>query len=88
MPGTPTTRKGVRQKWVKEAERLLKGRTIVGVRYLDEEEIGSLAWHERAMVLQLDDGTIIYPGRDCAPNGPGTLVGNTRDGKAFLLPEG
>lgn len=64
----------------------LEGRTIVGVRPMTEQELMVEAWDLLAHqlpppVIELDDGTIIYPSRDDAGNGPGCLFGMDTDGR-------
>ena len=59
--------------WAKDAAKLLLGRRIVTVRYLTIKEIKALGWLGSSIVLQLDDGTAIYPSRDDEGNGPGAL---------------
>lgn len=63
-------------KWIKIAEGQLIGRKIVGVRYLSKKEAEELGWHHRPIVLQLDDGNLIYPSADDEGNDGGTLFTN------------
>lgn len=52
----------------------LVGRRIVGVRRQTERERTEEGWYEPALlVLELDDGSILYPARDPEGNGPGAL---------------
>jgi hypothetical protein len=71
-------------RWTKEAQRQLLGRKIVAVRYMTEKEAQDLDWCERPVVMQLDDGNIIYPSQDDEGNGPGALF--TNDEKQGTLP--
>jgi len=59
--------------WVSEANRELGGRRIVSVRWLSKGEVDGLGWDQKAIVIQLDDGTILYPSRDDEGNGAGAL---------------
>ena len=66
----------------------LEGRTIVGIRPMTEQELLAEAWELSAHqlpppVIELDDGTIIYPSRDDAGNGPGCLFGVGADGRSI-----
>lgn len=66
----------------------LEGRSIVGVRPMTEHELSAEAWDLPAHqlpppVIELDDGTIIYPSRDDAGNGPGCLFGRNCCGIAI-----
>lgn len=71
--------------WAEEAQTRLKGRTIVKCRYLSQEEVEQMDWTMSPVVLQLDDGTIIFPSRDDEGNGPGSLVGQDEE-SMFTLP--
>lgn len=71
-------------KWTKDAEKLLKGRKIVAVRYMSERERESLGWSQGCVVLQLDDGNLIYPARDNEGNDAGALF--TNDEKFPVIP--
>lgn len=62
-----------RKYWTDKVAAALVGKKIVSVRYLSKEECGELGWYSAAVVLQLDDGTIIYPSKDDEGNGAGAL---------------
>jgi hypothetical protein len=62
--------------WTKIARDQLLGRKIVLVRYMTKEEADQLKWDSRPIILQLDDGNIIYPSQDDEGNGPGSLFTN------------
>lgn len=51
----------------------LIGRTIVSVRYLDQEELDDIDWYGYVPALVLDDGTEIIASRDGEGNGPGVF---------------
>lgn len=62
----------LRAKW----EALLKpleGRTIVAVRYMDDSDKDAAGWDRSAVMLILDDDTIIWPSQDDEGNGAGAL---------------
>jgi hypothetical protein len=59
--------------WEGKANRILVGRRIVSVEWLSEEETRQLGWSQRPIIIQLDDGTIIYPMADDEGNGAGAL---------------
>ena len=61
--------------WTDEANTLLKGRRIVGVRYLTATEVEDYAWDSRGLVLFLDNGE---------GNGPGAIFTNNE--KTPVLP--
>lgn len=71
--------------WVKRAERVLLNKKIVKVRWMTKSEQSATGWDgDRAIVLELDDGTLVYPSRDDEGNGPGALF--TTDKKESVLP--
>ena len=71
----------------------LEGRTITELRPMTEAEMADEGWDFQldptVPVIVLDDGTLIYPSRDDAGNGPGALFGQSSDGRtvAFLVSE-
>lgn len=67
------------QRWTKVASDQLLGRKIVAVRYMSAEECDEMMWERRPLVIQLDDGNIIYPSRDDEGNGPGSLFTNNEE---------
>ena len=71
--------------WTKEARKRLEGRTIKSVSYMTEEEAAKSGWTKRAVVIELDDGTIIWPSQDDEGNDAGALFGQVK-GKDFILP--
>jgi hypothetical protein len=66
----------IEQQWTEKANKQLKGRTIVAVRYLTDKEIENMGWEQKCLVLQLDDGNLIFPSMDDEGNGPGSLFTN------------
>jgi hypothetical protein len=68
------------------SERLLN-RRIVEVRYLTPTECRQLLWDRTSVALVLDNGTIIYAGRDAEGNDAGALHGVAKSGEQFVLPE-
>jgi len=64
----------------------LIGKKIIRIRPITAAERESEGWdndHSATSVLELDDGTIIYPSQDDEGNGAGTLFGKTKDGTTF-----
>lgn len=59
--------------WGDKVAKQLVGKAIVAVRYLTEEEREDLGWYNRSVVIQLDDGTLIWPSQDDEGNGAGAL---------------
>jgi hypothetical protein len=61
--------------WSGHAARLLVGRKIAKVRYMSEVEAEDLGWHTRPVVIELDDGTYLFPSQDDEGNGAGSIFG-------------
>lgn len=72
------------QKWAKVASDMLVGRKIVIARYMTEGERESMGWSNRPIVLQLDDGNMIYASSDDEGNGAGAMFTNSE--KQPVLP--
>lgn len=69
----------VEKKWTEEAKKLLMGRKIVAVRYMSKEEAEDMGWYSRGVVLQLDDGNLVFPSADDEGNNAGALFTNKGD---------
>lgn len=63
-------------RWNKIASKMLVGRKIVRVSYMSEKEMEVSCWDRRALVIELDDGNLIFPSADDEGNGPGALFTN------------
>ena len=72
--------------WNETASNLLKGKRIVAVRYLTEEEKDGMAWMQASVAVFLDDGTQFFISRDDEGNGPGSIFGANTDGEQWTLP--
>lgn len=59
--------------WTKEANRILANKKIVQVRYMTDQEQEVFGWNHKAIILQLDDGTLVFPSRDDEGNDAGAL---------------
>jgi hypothetical protein len=62
----------------------LKGCRIVAIRPMTRAEQKREFWDRPAMVIELNDGSLIYPSQDEEGNGPGTLFGYV-DGRTTLF---
>jgi hypothetical protein len=62
-------------RWGEYAEERLVGRTVKSVRYLTPEETKEMGWYSRPLVIEFDDGSLIFPSRDDEGNGAGALFG-------------
>ena len=58
--------------WLAKLKPLI-GRTVVEIRYLDEEQCKAMALPHTPVVLQLDDGTLLWPMADPEGNDGGAL---------------
>jgi len=66
----------------------LIGRKIVRIRPLSNADRKVEGWeetHGATSVIELDDGTLIYPSQDDEGNGPGTLFGRGKSGDTFYV---
>lgn len=63
--------------WEKAAQDLLLGKTVIGVRYMTNEELEISGWPCRALMLLLKgaagETVAVYPSSDDEGNGPGAL---------------
>jgi hypothetical protein len=60
--------------WEEKAAKLLVGRSIVDVRYLMPDEIEGLGWSHAALVLTLDDNSILMCMADDEGNDAGAFL--------------
>lgn len=75
----------MKTNWEKTANDLLAGRKIVRARYLTRKESEDVGFDgDRVVVLELDNGLLVYPSRDDEGNGAGALF--TTDEKTPTLP--
>jgi hypothetical protein len=82
MPASETYEERV-LRWEDTASRLLVGRTITRVRYLTRGELAVKGWNNACVVLELDDGTILFPSMDDEGNNGGALFTNIAACDAF-----
>lgn len=59
--------------WNEIAAKLLKGRTITDVFYMNQEEAEEMGWDSRGLVIVLDDGSQLIPQADDEGNDAGAL---------------
>lgn len=82
------TKARMKTRWAKELSKL-EGRTIARVRYTTEAEESSLGWDASAVVLELDDGTLLFPSQDDEGNDAGamfTQAGSKTKGLSEVAP--
>ena len=61
-------------KWTEEVEKLLVGRKIVKIEWMDNKEAEECGWYSRPICMLLDSGVWIYPMRDDEGNDGGALA--------------
>ncbi len=74
----------IEETWTKVAQEQLLGKTIVAVRYMSREEADEIGWDNVPVVMQLDDGNLVYPGVNTGGNSGGVLF--TDNEKEPILP--
>jgi len=74
--------------WTKKAEAILLNKKIVGVRYLTKQEEEMLGWNYRCVVMELEDGTLVYPSKDDEGNDAGALFyqSSDKENDDYVLP--
>lgn len=68
--------------WTKTAKKVMEGKKIVEVRYLNDKEMDMMGWTQRPVGFLLDDGTWVIATRDDEGNNGGVLF----YGKDGVLP--
>ena len=71
---TVTEKNPTKIRWAKDIAKVLKGRTIVDVRYLTDKEKDGMGWFDSSVVLLLDDGNWITPMADDEGNNAGAMA--------------
>lgn len=61
------------KQWTNTAKKVLEGRKIINVRYLDDEEMKLMGWYKRPIVFQLDNETLCFLSADDEGNDGGAL---------------
>ena len=69
----------LKKKWAKDANKHLKGRRIVNVRWMTQAEVDDMGWYEAAPVLELDNGIALYCSQDDEGNNAGALFTTIED---------
>ncbi len=67
------TQNNVQDIWTKRAKEVLQGKTIVEVRYLNDEEMEMMGWYKRPICFFLNDGTSCILSMDDEGNDGGVL---------------
>jgi hypothetical protein len=68
-----TKQKDIQVYWTKEAQKVLKGKTIIEARYLNDKEMEMMGWYKRPLCFFLNDGTSCILSADDEGNDGGVL---------------
>ncbi len=71
-----TTKTEVFEKWTKKSKEVLEGKTIVEVRYMNDQEMEDIGWSSRPICFFLNDGTYCTLSQDEEGNDGGVLFYN------------
>jgi hypothetical protein len=63
----------IQEEWTKKAKEILEGRTILKVRYLEDNEMEMLGWSKRPICFFLDNGEHCIISQDDEGNNGGAL---------------
>lgn len=67
------TKSELMEYWNAEAKKVLEGKTIKEVRYLNDKEMEMMGWYKRPIAMFLDDGTSCVLSCDDEGNDGGVL---------------
>jgi hypothetical protein len=73
-------------RWEKYAEEHLLNKKIVKVRYMLPQEQEATGFYRKALIMVLDDGSMIFPSADDEGNDAGALFGQDKDGSGLTFP--
>lgn len=68
-----TKQKDIQEYWNTEAQKVLKGKTIIEARYLNDKEMEMMGWYKRPLCFFLNDGTSCILSADDEGNDGGVL---------------
>ena len=66
-------------RWLHDIRPVVVGRRIKSVRYLSDSERDDIGWYRASIVLELDDGTALWPSSDDEGNDAGALFTTNLD---------
>ena len=69
----------LKKQWADEVSAKLIGRRIVKVRYMSKAEVKDCGWFNAAVIIKLDDGTLLYPMADDEGNSAGAIATTHED---------
>ena len=71
--------KKVEQQIIGKVKKQMLGRTITNIRFMSEQECDNNMWDKRGVVIELDDGNILYPMCDEEGNNSGVIATSYKD---------
>ena len=72
-------------KWQNFAHNKLISKTIIRVRYMDNEEMELMGWYKRPIVIELSDNSLLIPQMDDEGNDGGAMMHYKND-KDSVIP--
>jgi hypothetical protein len=69
----------INTRWTKIAEKQLLNRTITSVRYMTDKEQLDMGWYKKSLIIELDNGLLIYPSADSEGNDAGVVFTTDKD---------
>jgi len=64
----------IKTKWQNHAHKKLVSKTIMRVRYMDDEEMEVMGWYKRPIVIELSDNSLLIPQMDDEGNDGGAIM--------------
>lgn len=78
--------KEILEIWESKAKSVLLGRKIIGVSYMNNDEQEATGFFHKALVIQLDNGTLLYPSADDEGNDAGAIHYQKEGDDDYILP--
>ena len=75
----------IKVKWQNIAHKKLVSKTIMRVRYMDDEEMEVMGWYKRPIVIELSDNSLLIPQMDDEGNDGGAMM-HYKDNKDSIIP--
>jgi hypothetical protein len=69
----------IENTWTKIAQEQLLNRTITAVRYMTDKEQLDMGWYKKSLIIELDNGLLIYPSADPEGNDAGVVFTTDKD---------
>jgi hypothetical protein len=66
-------------QWIQRISKLLVGKKIVKVEYMNEADAEEQGWYKRPIQIRLEDGTWLTPSQDDEGNDGGALFTSNED---------